>query len=186
MQWGLGKLEQGDAFFFHSKECPPASPSIIFYYLLFIHHPRAEPESPALIFSSLLLFSNSPVTPGAWAEATPCNAGSALFQQLGIDPCKGGLAIYEVPRTQRGQLQTGDVDRTGDERCSSQTTGFLLFISVQGRGGGVLPELSEVLQEMGFACGRLNLEFISLLGSVPVILRSFVQLMFKQYSFCSL
>lgn len=32
-----------------------------------------------------------------------------------------------------------------------------------------------MLQEMGFACGRLNLEFISLLGSVPSILRSFVQ-----------
>lgn len=40
-----------------------------------------------------------------------------------------------------------------------------------------------MLQEMGFACGRLNLEFISLLGLVPSILRSFVQLMFKQYSF---
>lgn len=107
------------------------------------------------------------------------------FAAAGDGSCKGGLAIYEVPRTQRGQLQSGDVDRTGDERCSSQTTGFLLFISVQ-RGGGVLPELSEVLQEMGFACGRLNLEFISLLGLVPSILKSFVQLMFKQYSFCGL
>lgn len=82
-------------------------------------------------------------------------------------------------------MQREDVDRTGDERCSSQTTGFLLFISVQ-QGGGVLPKLSEVLQEMGFACGRLNLEFISLLGSVPSILRSFVQLAFEQYSFCGL
>lgn len=146
-------------------------------------HPATHVQSQNLLLSSFLvvLFSNSPVTPGAWAEATPCNAGSALFQQLWIDPCKGGLAIYEVPRMQRGQLQSEDVDRTGDERCSSQTTGFLLFISVQ-RGGGVLPELSEVLQEMGFACDRLNLEFISLLGSVPSILRCFVQLMFKQYS----
>lgn len=51
-------------------------------------HPRAEPEPPALIFSSVLLCSNSPVTPGAWAEATPCDAGSALFQQLGMDPAR--------------------------------------------------------------------------------------------------
>lgn len=141
----------------------PACLSIFYHLLLSFIHPATHVQRQNLLLSSslLLLFSNSAVTPGAWAEATPCTAGSALCQQLGIDPCKGGLAIYEVPRPQRGELQREDVDRTGDERCSSQTTAFLLFISVQ-RGGGVLSELSEVLQEMGFACGRLNLEFISL------------------------